>query len=107
MAKKTSSLQARTTMQTLGYDPLEVLIKVSNAPDCPKDVQREIAMDLMPYLYPKLSNVEINAEVDQTNHAPDHVELLRRVLASPELADAAQMLSLEAADLLVKDGRPN
>lgn len=107
MAKKTSALQARTTMQSLGYDPLEVLIKYSSSPDCPGQIKKEIALDLMPYLYPKLSNVEITAEVDQTNHVPDHKELLRRVLASPELADAAQMLSLEASDLLVNEGKPN
>lgn len=107
MAKRTSSLQARTTIQSLGYDPLEVLVKIAQAEETHRDVKREIAMELLPYLYPKLSNVEMTAEVDQTNHVPNSAELLRRVLASPELSDAAQMLSLEAADVLVKESRPN
>ncbi len=107
MAKKTSILQARTTMQSLGYDPLEELVKIAQNEDVHKDVKREIHLSLLPYLYPKLQNIELKGEIDQTNHVPDSQELLRRVLANPELADAAQMLSLEAADVLVKTERPN
>lgn len=111
MAKRTSLLVARETMQKFGYDPMEELVKLAvGTVEAPASmaVKQEIALSLLPYVYPKLSNVEIFGEIDQTNHAPDPQELLRRVLANPELADAAQMLSLEASDILMNASRkPN
>lgn len=104
-SKKSVRYLAKETMQRLAYDPLEVLVAAASESSASPQDRREIAEFLMPYMYPKLSSVEVQAEVDNVNSAPEASELMRRILANPELADAAQKLSLEAAGVLVGDGR--
>ena len=55
-------------------------------------------MILLPYMYPKLSNITIEGEITTNTTAESQAALLRRVLENPELADAAQRLSLAAAE---------
>jgi hypothetical protein len=57
-----------------------------------------IAEVLLPYLYPKLSNITVEGEITTNVTAESQAALLRRVLENPELADAAQRLSLAAAE---------
>ena len=107
MAKKTARYAAREVMQTLGYDPMEQLIHIAKGENVSADTRKDIALAMMPYIYPKLANVEVQGEMETTINAPNSSDLLKRLLSNPDLADAAQKLSLEAADLLNEGIRPN
>lgn len=93
-------------MQKWGYDPLEVIVQAAQDPNTTQDTKLEIAQVLLPYMYPRLSSIEVQAEVDvNEKNRPDQNELMRRILANPELADAAQKLSLEASSVLMLEGK--
>jgi hypothetical protein len=85
-------------MQILNYDPLETLVRMAQDSAASNDVKRDIAMTLLPYMYPKLSNVTVEGEITTNTTAEAQASLLRRVLENPELADAAQRLSIAAAE---------
>ena len=103
--RKTARFAAKEVMQRLAYDPLEVLIQCASEPSAPAEVKREVAEYLMPFMYPRLSNMEVQAEVETSEvNRPNEQDLMRRILSNPELADAAQKLSLEAAGVLLADG---
>jgi hypothetical protein len=53
-------------------------------------------------MYPKLSNVTVEGEITSNVTAESQTALLRRVLENPELADAAQRLSLAAAESILE-----
>lgn len=101
--RKTARFAAKETMQRLAYDPLEEMIRMAQATDNPA-VKMEVAQSLMPYMHPKLSNVEVQGEMDTTVHQPNARDMMERILANPELADAAQKLSLVASDVLNESG---
>lgn len=98
MAAKSVRIAAKEAMQRLGYDPLEVLVSFAQAPDSSGQTKLEIAQTLLPYMYPKLSNMVLEAEVSNADQAQSQAELFRRVMENPELADAAAKLSLAAAE---------
>ena len=91
-------------MQKFGYDPLEVLVQFAQEPLTPNDTKIHLAEVLLPYLYPKLSNVTMEGEVVINQTAEQQASLLRRVLENPELADAAQKLSIAAANAALESG---
>ncbi len=97
--RKTARFAAKETMQKLAYDPLEEMIRLAQESTNPA-VRMEVAQALMPYLHPKLSNVEVQGEMDTTVHQPNSRDMLEKIMANPELADAAQKLSLLASDVL-------
>jgi hypothetical protein len=97
-SKKTVRLVAKETMQRFAYDPLEVLVMFAQDAQTSNDNKLKIAETLLPYLYPKLSNITVEGEITSNVTAESQAALLRRVLANPELADAAQRLSLAAAE---------
>lgn len=84
-------------MQKYGYCPLETLVQYAQADNTPADTKLKIAETLLPYMYPKLSNVTLEGEVSVSERAESQAALLRKVLADPELADAAQKLSIAAS----------
>ena len=93
-------------MQKWGYDPLEVIVQAAQDPNTSQDTKLEIATVLLPYMYPRLSSIEVQAEVEVSDkNRPDQGELMRRILANPELADAAQRLALEASSVLLLEGQ--
>ena len=96
--RKTVALVAREAMQKLGYDPLEVLVVHAQDSTSSRDEKKEVAMFLMPYMYPRLSNVTVEGEITSNTTAESQARLLQRVLENPELADAAQRLSVAAAE---------
>ncbi len=98
--RKTARFAAKETMQKLAYDPLEEMIRASQEPGANVALKLEIAQALMPYMHPKLSNVEVQGEMDTTVHQPNSREMMEKIMANPELADAAQKLSLLASDVL-------
>ena len=98
VAKKNVRLAAREMVQRYNYDPLEVLVIYAQEAGTPDQAKVEIAQCLLPYLYPKLSNVVMEGEISTTNVMESQAALLRRVLENPELADAAQRLSIAAAE---------
>lgn len=97
-AKKSVKLMAREATQAFGYDPLEVLVHTAQDSNSSVITKTEIAMFLMPYVYPKLSSVMLEGEVEITNTSEQQANLMRRILENPELADAAQRLSIAAAE---------
>jgi hypothetical protein len=103
MALKGVRLAAREAMQKFGYDPLESLVLFAQESSTNNDTKIHIAEVLLPYLYPKLSSITVEGEVHSTITADAQASLLRRVLADPELADAAQRLSIVAAGAMLDD----
>ena len=94
--RKSVRVAAKEAMQKLNYDPLEVLVMCAQeAAD--NLTKAKIAETLLPYMYPKLSNVTMDGEINVSQNAVSQAALLRRVLADPDLADAAQKLSVAAA----------
>ncbi len=96
--KKGVRLAAREAMQRFNYDPLQVLVMFAQEQNTNNDTKLHIAEVLLPYLYPKLSNITVEGEVVSSVTLESQANLLQRVLANPELADAAQRLSLAAAE---------
>lgn len=96
--KKGVRIAAKEAMQRFNYDPLEVLVRFAQDAQTNNDTKMHIAETLLPYMYPKLSNVTVEGEVTTNVTAESQAALLRRVLENPELADAAQRLSLAAAE---------
>ena len=43
-----------------GFDPIEELIKLRKSKDISIELQAKIANDLLPYIYPKLSSVQVS-----------------------------------------------
>lgn len=97
-AHKSVKLMAREATQRYGYDPLEVLVNQAQDSNTGPQVKTEIAMFLMPYVYPKLSSVMVEGEMEVRNTSEQQASLMRRILENPELADAAQRLSIAAAE---------
>jgi hypothetical protein len=95
-AKKSVRLAAREAMQAFNYDPLTELVQLAQATDN-NGIKQEIAVVLLPYLYPRLSNMALEGEVVVGKSQESQAALLRRVLEDPELADAAQRLSVAAS----------
>jgi hypothetical protein len=92
-------LAARETMMRHGYDPMEVLVQHAQSETASADVKLDLAKVLLPYMYPKLSNVTMEAEVTNKDNSESRVMLLQKILGNPELADAAQRLSIAAAEV--------
>lgn len=106
--KKPIRTLAKEAMQRLGYDPLEVMVLCAQDASTDNSTKMKIAETLLPYMYPKLSSVTIDGEMTVNPHQESQAELFRRVMESPELADAAQKLSLAAAEAaLQSDGISN
>jgi hypothetical protein len=103
MAVKGVRIMAREAMQKFGYDPLESLVLFAQDGATNNDTKIHIAEVLLPYLYPKLSAITVEGEVVSTVTAESQASLLRRVLADPELADAAQRLSIAAASAMLDE----
>lgn len=96
--KKGVRYAAREAMQRHGYDPIDVMVQCSQDPNTSQDTKLDIARTLMPYMYPKLSNVTVESEVTSNERQETQSSLMMRILGNPELADAAQRLSIAAAD---------
>jgi hypothetical protein len=110
--KKGVRYAAREAMQRHGYDPIDVMVQCSQDPNTAQETKLDIARTLMPYMYPKLSNVTVESEVSNNERQETQSSLMMRILANPELADAAQRLSIAAADAALEydsagSGRPD
>jgi hypothetical protein len=101
--KKSVRVAAREAMQKFNYDPLEVLVLVAQDQQTHNDTKLRIAETLLPYMYPKLSNVTLEGEVGVSQSVESQAALLRRVLDDPELADAAQRLSIAASMAILEN----
>ena len=105
--RKNVRIAAKEAMQRFNYDPLETLVLFAQDANTNNDTKLEIAQTLLPYMYPKLSNVTIDGEVISNVTAESQAILLRRMLESPELADAAQRLSIAAAEAAIGGAAPS
>jgi hypothetical protein len=97
-AKKNVRQYAREVMQKFNYDPLESLVMLAQDAGTNAGVKQEIATTLLPFIYPKLASVTLDGEVNTSITATSQAALLRKVLEDPALADAAQRISLAAAE---------
>lgn len=97
MRTGSQKLAARSIMQSMGYDPIEELVKIAQTPGTSNDTKIDIAQGMLPYMYPKLGAVEI-----ETVGADDVVDVRRelavRIMSDPVLSDAAHQLSIAAAE---------
>lgn len=98
MVRRGVRVAAREAMQKHGYDPLEKLVLVAQDDATPPEAKLRIAETLLPYMYPKLSNVTIEGELTANVSVEAQAQLLKRMLEDPQLADAAQRLSIAAAE---------
>lgn len=98
MAKRSVRIAAKEAMMKFAYDPLEVMIHCAQDMATSAVVKLQIAETLLPYMYPKLSNITIEGEMVTSTTEEAQAELFHRVMSNPELADAAQKLSLAAAE---------
>ena len=101
--KKSVRVLGKEVMQAKNYDPLEELVTLAQDPNTPKQSKQAIAETLLPYMYPKLTNVTVEGEVNVNHTAEMQVSLLRRVLEDPQLADAAQQLSIAASNIAIEE----
>lgn len=97
VSRKNVRVAAREAMMKFGYDPLETLVVFAQDQQTSNDTKLKIAETLLPYMYPKLSNVTLEGNVGTSAVGESQAALLRRVLEDPELADAAQRLSIAAS----------
>ena len=95
--RKSVRVAAKEAMQKHGYDPLDVLVLYAMDDKTAPESKLKIAETLLPYMYPKLSNITVEGEIVSNTTADSQAALLRRVLDDPELADAAQKLSIAAS----------
>lgn len=102
MARPNVRVAAKAAMQAFNYDPLEVLVRFAQDASSNNDTKLKIAETLLPYMYPKLSNITVEGEVVSNATAESQTMLLRRILENPELADAAQRLSIAAAESAIE-----
>ena len=100
--KRSVRVAARENMQKYGYDPLDVLVQFAQAPATSDATKMEIAEMLLPYMYPKLSNIAVEGELNTSVAVESQAALLRRVLENPDLADAAQRLSIAASMVILE-----
>lgn len=100
-----SKFAAREVMQRHGYDPVAELMRNALDENVSGEVKREIAMFLCPYMYPKLATVAVESEVEVVNNSLSQSELMARILENPDLCDAAQRISLVAAELFLENDK--
>ncbi len=96
MARNTRFM-AREIMQKFAYDPMVELITQAQDDRTSQAERRAIAEELMPYMYPKLSAVIMDEAPVHDITAVNQRNMMMRVLNDPELADAAQKLSIAAS----------
>lgn len=88
-------------MQALGYDPLGELVRLAMEPNTAKQDRLRIAELALPYIYPKLSAVTMDGEIDVTSSNEAQRQFMSMVLSSPQLGDAASVLALASANAAI------
>ena len=64
--KGTPNKRTEQFTECLGdYNPLEALLRLVNDAKTPIDTKVKINLDLLPYMYPKRKQVDIQASVDE------------------------------------------
>ena len=92
----------QNTRQAVLHHPFrEVLVQFAQESSTNLDTKLHIAETLLPYMYPKLSNITVEGDFAPSISTESQAVLLQKVLGSPELADAAQRLSIAAAGSMI------
>ena len=86
--KRTRRKSAAVLMRGMQFDPLQLLVRRANQCAAGSAEQVKIAMELMPYAYPKLKAVDLQVSGDQ----PVNI-----VIGSPELAAQIDKAQAQAA----------
>ncbi len=102
-SKPNSRLAAREAMQRVGYDPIDELVKIAQSDGLSLTGKKEVAEILLPYMYPKLSAVVMDADVTINDDREMQEAMMMKMLSDPTLADAAAKLSLAAADCAIEE----
>lgn len=96
-------MAAREAMQKWGYDPIDELVKIAQSPELSLTGKKEIAEVLIPYMYPKLSAITLDADVTLNEDRELQDAMMMKLLNDPTLADAAAKISLAAADCAIAE----
>jgi hypothetical protein len=93
------TLYARVVLEDLGSDPVAMLAKtMKDEANVPLDVRVECAKALLPYVYPKLSAVEVSGPGgDSVKVEHDHT-LVMRMMQNPALVRGMEDLVIEQAE---------
>lgn len=92
------TLYARQILEDHGADPVEMLAKTMKDEQVPRDLRVDCAKALLPYVYPKLSAVEVTGRdggAVQVEH--DH-ELCMRLMADDVVVERLEAIVIERAE---------
>jgi len=78
-----------------GQDPASFLWWLVNNRRAPLAIRAKAAADLMPFLHPKLSAVQVKASINEDTAALK--ARIAAILARPDLSDAAERLAISLA----------
>lgn len=92
-------LAARAVMQSRDFDPIEQLMDIyEKLPETDLQSRITIAQGLVPYVFPKLSQVAVVGDAD--NQVRVTHDIVRQVLANPQSARMALELSTKMEEML-------
>lgn len=93
------TVYARLVLEDLGSDPVEMLARtMADEANVPLDVRVECAKALLPYVYPKLSAVEVSGpDGDPVKVEHEHA-LVMRMMQDPVLVRGLEDLFIEQAE---------
>jgi hypothetical protein len=77
--------------EELGHDvcPLELLIRIANSESQPWDMRADAAKAALPYLYPKLSALQVTGK----DEGPIELAAIERMRENPEMVRQAELLA--------------
>lgn len=94
--KRLEAMQVMTRLEAeLGHpiNPLEGLLRIGSDANQPVAIRVECMTECLPYLWPKLQSQSLAVTRDD-DPADSAIDITNIILSSPELVNAAQILSL-------------
>jgi hypothetical protein len=82
-------------MEEHGADPVEMLAKTMNDEKVPLDLRTDCAKALLPYVYPKLSAVEVTGRDGDAVQVEHDSALLRMMRADDALVERMEAIIIE------------
>jgi len=92
------TMNARFVLEELGVDPAAFLAHAMRDEANPLDVRIDCAKSLMPYVFPKLSAVEVSGPDGDSVRVEHEHTLMMRMMGDPLLVRRMEDLVIEAAE---------
>jgi hypothetical protein len=92
------TVHARVVLEDLGADPAAFLARTMKDEDSPLDVRIDCAKALMPYVFPKLSAVEVSGPDGEPVRVEHEHSLVMRMMKDPLLVRSMEDLLIEQAE---------